>query len=242
MGIYVYAIGSNDDGAFPALEGIFGNPVYRLASGALAAVVSDCPLGFVRAERKHIAANQRVLGCLNQQFDLLPMAFGTIAQSAEALTRFLDEFSEMLTTRLRHVAGTVEMSVRLGFDVPNAIAYLVQGSPELQAARDRLFGRRRPPSHDERMQLGQLFDAALRQYRQVQTAQILAALGPACVEIRTLPVGVEKEIANVAMLVPRAGVDQFETAVNELAAQLPDELAFTLGGPWPPHNFVQLEL
>src|SRR5579864_7187777 len=157
MGIYVYGIGSTGDGVFPALEGIFGNPVYQLVAGALSAVVSDCPLDIVRAERKHIAANQRVLSCLNQQFDLLPMAFGTIAQSAEELTRFLDEYSEMLTTRLQHVAGTVEMSVRLGLDVPDAIAYLVQSSPELQAARDRLFGRHRPPSHDERMRLGQLF-------------------------------------------------------------------------------------
>ncbi len=242
MGIYVYAIGLDSGSALPALEGILGQPVYRLALGALAAVVSDCPLMVVRAERKHIAANQRVLGRLNQDFDLLPMAFGTVAKSADDLCRFLSEYGEGLTTRLQHIAGTVEMSVRLGLDVPDAIAYLVQSTPELQAARDRVFGRRRPPSHDERMRLGQLFDAALRRYREVQTAQILTVLGPSCAEVRTLPVGLEKEIANVAMLVPRAAVDQFEAAVSELAAQMPDELAFTLGGPWPPHNFVQLEL
>jgi len=241
MGIYVYAIGRDGDDALPALEGIMGQPVYRLASGALAAIVSDCPLASVRAERKHIAASQRVLSSLGQPFDLLPMAFGTVAQSADELSRFLDEHGEVLAAQLQHIAGTVEMSVRLSLDVPDAIAYLVQATPELKGARDRLFGRRRPPSHDERLRLGLLFDEALRAYREAQTARILTVLAASCAEIRTLPVGPEKEIAHLAVLVPRDGAECFEAAVNDLAAQLPDELAFTIGGPWPPHNFVHLE-
>jgi hypothetical protein len=242
VGIYIYAIGRDGDGALPVLEGILGQPVYRLVVGSLAAVVSNCPLDIVRAERKHIAASQRVLSSLNQQFDLLPLAFGTVAQSGAALCRFLDEHGEVLTARLQKIAGTVEMSVRLNLDVPDAIAYLVQCTPELRVARDRLFGRRRPPAHDERIRLGQLCDDVLRRYREAQTAQTLVMLEPSCAEIRALPVGQEKEITNLAMLVPRDAVERFEAAVNDLAVHLPDELAFTIGGPWPPHNFVQLEL
>ena len=242
MGLYIYAIGHDGDGALPALDGILGQPVYRLTSGALGAVVSDCPLDVVRAERKHLAASQRVLSTLNQELDLLPMAFGTVAQSAGALSDFLDEYAEMLNARLHDIAGTVEMSVRLSLDVPDAIAYLVQCTPELKIARDRLFGRHRLPSHGERIRLGQLCDEALRRYRDAQTAQVLTLLGPTCAEIRTLPVGLEKQIANLAMLGPRDAVERFEAAVNDLAAQLPNEFAFTMGGPWPPHNFVQLEL
>lgn len=242
MGIYVYAIERDGDGALPVLEGILGQPVYRLALGALAAVVSDCPLEIVRAERKHIAANQRVLSTLNQQFDLLPMAFGTVAQSTEVLSRFLDQYGEVLTAQLQHIAGTVEMSVRVSLDVPDAITYLVHCTPELKVARDRLFARPRPLSHDERIRLGQLCAETLNRYREAQVAHTLAVLGPSCADIRALPVAQEKEIANLAMLVPRDGVERLETAVNDLAARLPDELAFTIGGPWPPHNFVQLEL
>ncbi len=242
MGLYIYAIGHNGGGVLPVLDGILGQPVYLLASGALGAVVSDCPLDVVRAERKHLAASQRVLSTLNRELDLLPMAFGTVAQSAGALSDFLDEYAEMLTARLHDVAGTVEMSVRLNLDVPDPIAYLVQCTPELKIARDRLFGRHRPPSHGERIRLGQMCDEALRRYRASQTAQMLTLLGPSCAEIRTLPVGLEKQIANLAMLVPRDAVERFEAAVNDLAAGLPDEFSFTMGGPWPPHNFVQLEL
>lgn len=242
MGIYVYAIERDGDGVLPPLEGVLGQPVYRLALGALAAVVSNCPLQVVRAERKHIAASQRVLSTLNQQFDLLPLAFGTVAHSASALCRFLDEYSEGLTAQLQHIAGTVEMSLRMSLEMPDPIAYLVQCTPALKVARDRLFARPRPPSHDERIRLGQLCAETMNRYREAQIAQTLAVLGPSCTDIRALPVGPEKEIANLAMLVPRDGVELFEAAVNDLAGHLPDEFAFTIGGPWPPHNFVHLEL
>lgn len=242
MGIYVYAIIRDGEDVLPTLEGVLGQPLCRLASGALAAIVSDCPLEVVRAERKHLASNQRVMSALNRQFDLLPMAFGTVAQSAGAVSSFLDQYREMLTERLQHIAGTVEMSVRLSLEVPDAIAYLVQCTPELQAARNRLFGRHRPPSHGERIRLGQLCNDALSRYRDAQTAQMLAVLEPSCTEIRTLPLGLEKQVANLAMLVPRDGVERLEAAVSDLAGRFPDEFAFTIGGPWPPHNFVQLEL
>jgi Gas vesicle synthesis protein GvpL/GvpF len=240
VGIYVYAISRAGDDALPALQGILDQPVYRLAVGPLVAFVSDCTLEIVRAERKHIAASQRVLRVLNEHFDLLPVAFGTVAQSADALSRFLEEHRDELTAQLQRVTGAVEMSLRLNLDVPDAIAYLVERTPELKAARDRLFHRRKPPSHDERIRLGQLCDEALGRYRETQTTQLTALLGPSCVEIAPLPVRAEKEVASLAVLVRRDAIDRFESAVDVAAAQLADELAVTIGGPWPPHNFVRL--
>jgi Gas vesicle synthesis protein GvpL/GvpF len=242
VGIYVYAIGRESDAAPVAVEGILAQPVYRLAAAGLAAIVSDCPLETVRPERKHIAASQRVLSSVDRRVDLLPVAFGTVAQSDAALLGFLDAHAEVLTAQLHRIAGAVEMSLRLRLDVPDPIAHVVERTPELKGARDRLLARHRPPSYDERIRLGQLFDEALRHYREAQTAQMLAVLEPSCRQIRPLPVGPETEIANLAMLVAHDAVARFEGAVNDAAAQLPDELAVTIGGPWPPHNFVNLEL
>jgi hypothetical protein len=242
LGIYVYAISRAADDALPPLQGILDQLVYRLASGPLAAFVSDCTLEIVRAERKHIAASQHVLQVLNAQFDLLPMAFGTVAQSADALSRFLEEYRDALTAQLQVVAGTVEMGLRLNLDVTDPIAYLVERTPELRAARDRLFHRHKQPSHDERIRLGQLCDEALRRYRETQTTQMMALLGPSCVGIAALAVREEKEVSSLAVLVQRDAIDRFETAVNVAAAQLADELAVTISGPWPPYNFVRLNL
>jgi len=242
MGLYVYAIGGEDDQNPLPVQGVFDEPVIRLEEGALGVFVSECADTSVRPERRHIAATQRVLTSLSARFDILPMAFGTVAQSREDLRSFVSDHRDLLTTQLNRISGAVEMSLRLHLDVADPIAYVVQRSPILQQARERTFGGRRPPSHDSKLRLGRMFDEALRQYRDVQTSQLITQLGGVCTELQSLPVRQEREIVNVAALVPRTGIAQFEAAVHALATQIVDEIAINIGGPWAPHNFVQFSL
>ena len=155
MALYVYAIARADGTEMPELAGILDQPVYVLpSSGPLAAIVSDGAPNTVRAERRHIAASQRVLNTLSPQIDLLPMAFGTIAQSGHEIIRFVDGHREGLTAQLERVAGRVEMSVHLDLDVPDPVAFLVAATPELQSARDHIFNRRKPPNSRRTNQAG----------------------------------------------------------------------------------------
>jgi hypothetical protein len=241
MGLYVYAVGRSGEGETPPLTGVFDRPAYRLAVGPLCAVVSQCPVATVRAERRHIAAAQGVLAALSARFDMLPMAFGTITKSEDDLGRFLDDHQETLDAQLRRVSGAIEMSLRLSLEAPDPIAYLVERTPALRAARERVFHGRRPPSHDDKIRLGQMFDDALQRYRDSHTTQVVAVLEASCAEVIALPVRAEREIANLAALVSRAGVDAFEAAVQLSAARIDEDIAFAIGGPWPPHNFVQFD-
>jgi hypothetical protein len=241
MRLYVYAVGRSGEGETPGLTGVFDQPAYRFDVGPLCAVVSDCPVAAVRAERRHIAATQSVLAALGARFDILPMAFGTITKSKDDLRHFLDEHRETLSEQLQRVSGAIEMSLRVSLEAADPIAYLVERTPTLRAARERIFNGRRPPSNDEKIRLGQLFDDALHQYRDSHTAQVVAAIEPSCAEVVALPVRGEREIANLAALVSRSGVDQFEAAVHASAAATDEDIAFNVGGPWPPHNFVQFD-
>ncbi len=242
MTLYVYAITQADAVGTDLPEGIAGQPVFQIASGPLAAFVSEYQAAMIRAERRHIAASQRVLRALQDGTDLLPMTFGTLVPTADAVVSLLSRHQETLLAQLDRVGGAVEMGVRLDLDVPDPIAYLVAHSPELQQARDRTFGRRKPPTHEERIRLGQLCEGALRRYQEAQAAQLVALLTPACSAISQLPTQSDQQIANLAVLVPRAGVEAFEAAVQEAAEKFADDLAFKLNGPWPPHNFVRLAL
>ena len=173
MGLYVYAVGRPGEIDLPPLNGILDRPVKQLEAGSLCAVVSDCPHPLVRAERRNIAASQRVLNALHAQFDLLPMAFGTVTKSDADLRRFLDEHRDLLTAQLQRIAGAVEMGLRLSLEVPDPIAYLVERTPTLQTARERTFHGHRPPSYDAKIRLGQLCEDALRRYRDARTAQVV---------------------------------------------------------------------
>ncbi len=250
MGVYVYAIlraeasplPRHAEGETAALCGILEKPVYPLRSGAVAAIVSDCPLAALRAERKHIAASQKVLTALHRERDLLPMAFGSIAGSPAACTHFLEAHQQALVAALFRIAGTVEMGLSLALEGVEAIPFLLARTPELRAARERTFGRGTAPSYGERLSLGELCEEALQRYRTQESARLLAILEPWCRESLHLPLRRDSEIARLAMLVPRRKVGEFETAVAAAAPGFTPELAFRLSGPWPAHNFVTLSL
>jgi hypothetical protein len=241
MGLYVYAVGRSGEGEAPPPIGVFDRPAYRLDVGSLCAVVSECPVVKLRPERRHIAAAQRVLAALSAKFDVAPMAFGTITESKDEVRRFLIDHRETLDAQLRRVAGAYEMSLRLSLEAADPIAYLVERTPELRAARERVFHGRRAPSNDAKIRLGQMFEDALQRYRDAHTRQVVAALETCCAEVVALPVRGEREIANLAALAPRSGLDAFEAAVDAAAAQIDEDIAFNLGGPWPPYNFVQFD-
>jgi hypothetical protein len=241
MNLYVYAVGRAGDGELAPLRGIFDSPVLRFEAGPLCAIVSESRESGVRAERKHIIATQRVLAALNAEFDILPMAFGTISKSEDDLRSFLGDHHESLSAQLQRISGAIEMSLRLNLGATDPVAYLVDRTPALQSARERIFNGRRSPSNDSKIRLGQMFEDALRQYREAHTARVVATVEPSCAEVIALPVRGDREIANLAALVPRSGLDQFEAAVHASAAQIDEDIAFNIGGPWPPHNFVQFD-
>jgi hypothetical protein len=241
MGLYVYAVGKSDDDEPPPLQGVLDKPAYRLDAGPFCVIVSECPLPVVRAERRHIAAMQRVLAALNTEFDFLPMAFGTVTKSVADLRCFLDEHQETLMEQLQRITGAVEMGLRLSLEVSDPIAYLVERTPALKTARERIFRSHRTPSYDDKIRLGQMVDQALNRYREARTAEVMNLVSASCAEVMTLPVHKEKEIANLAALVPRPKRDQFEAAVHASAAQIDEDIAFNISGPWPPYNFVQFE-
>jgi hypothetical protein len=241
MGIYVYAIGRSGEDEAPPLKGVFDAPVYRVEDGSLSAAVSRCPVAVVRAERRHIAATHAVLAALSARSDALPLAFGAVVASEDELHRFVDDHRETLETQLRRIAGAVEMSLRLTLEAADPVAHLVERTPALQAARERVFHGRRPPSRDDKIRLGQMFDEALRDYREARTARVVDDLRASCVEVVALPTRGEREVANLAALVSRSAVDEFETAVSASAAGVDEEIAFAIGGPWPAHNFVRFD-
>lgn len=242
MTIYLYAIARSGCPDLDLPAGIAGQPVYCVTSEPLCAFVSDFDGATIRAERRHIAASQAVLRALQAGIDLLPMVFGVLTPSAEAVGDLLGKHRDSLLAQLDRVGGSVEMGVRLNLDVPDPIAYVVKQSAELRRARDRAFGRHQQPSHGERIRLGQLCETALKSFREAQAARLVEQLSACCTAISTLPIQEDRQVANLAVLVPRAGVAAFEAAVLAAAETFDDDMAFNLNGPWPPHNFVQLNL
>jgi hypothetical protein len=239
---YLYAIVAGcEPRSYPSL-GIDGNDVYTIPEGRVAAVVSGLAGAKIRPQRAHLAAHQAVLKRLMAGTTPLPMAFGTIASSPEAIREILVRNQRAFLKQFQRVGGKVEMGLRVAWDVPNIFEYFVNTHAELRLARDRLVGTRHEFTQEEKIELGRMFDRLLHADREDHTRMVEHALAPVCVEFKANPCRNEHEVMNVACLVRREAQEEFSTGVFAAAKLFDNNFSFDYSGPWAPHNFVELEL
>ena len=242
-GRYLYAIVTAPGERTYDIAGIDGAPVYCIANGQVAAVVSDVVNDRIRPERRHLAAQQAVLkGLMSRADAMLPMAFGIIADGPKAIQKILSRNHAAFLQQLQRVAGMVEMGLRVSLDVPNIFEYVVNTHPELRAARDRFLGPYRNPSQEDKIELGRLFDHLLNEDREAFTEQVEEILSGYCREIKRNKCRNESEVMSLACLVGRDAQARFEEGVFEAAKLFDNNYTFDYNGPWAPHNFVELEL
>jgi len=242
-GRYLYAIVTAPGERTYNFTGIGGAPVYTIANGRVAAVVSDVPNDKIRPERRHLAAQQAVLkGLLSQADAMLPMAFGIIADGPKAIQKILTRNHGAFLQQLQRVAQMVEMGLRVSWDVPNIFEYFVNTHTDLRAARDRFLGPYQNPSQEDKIELGRLFDRLLNEDREAYTEKVEDILAGYCREIKRNKCRNESEVMSLACLVGRDAQGQFEEGVFEAAKLFDNNYTFDYNGPWAPHNFVELDL
>jgi len=241
QGKYLYAVIENGDEERFGPVGIKGAEVYTLAGGGVSAVVSDAPAGKLRPERRNLAAHHAVLKMLTERGAVLPVSFGTVADDPSVLRGFLKGNAETFKEQLRRVEGRVEMGLKIRWDVADFFEYFVHRHPPLAAARDRLFAGGGDPSHEERIELGRLFDRLLEEDRKALADRVEDILASRRFEVKRSPSRNEREVMNLACLVERDREQEFEETVFEAAKLFDDHFAIDYSGPWAPYNFVSIE-
>jgi len=239
---YLYAIVAGDEPrAYPSL-GLDGKDVYTITDGSVAAVVSRLSNNKIRPERANLKAHQAVLSRLLADTTPLPMAFGTVANSPQAILKILVKNRRAFGEQLARVYGKVEMGLRVSWDVPNIFEYLVNIHAELRSARDRMMSARHQLTQEEKIELGRMFDRLLNDDREDHTSKVERALAPLCVEFKSNQCRNENEAINLACLVGRDAQEAFSAGVFAAANFFDNNFSFDYSGPWAPHNFVELEL
>jgi hypothetical protein len=241
-GRYLYALVPGGKDRTYGCVGINGGNVYTIPDRDVAAVVSDVPNQKIRPERRHFSAHQAVLKAIMQDGALLPISFGTISNGPKAVRQILTRNRKAVIEQLRQVSGKVEMGLKVTWDVPNIFEYLVNTHHELRTARDRMLRADRIPTQDEKIEIGRLFESTLDMDRERHAERVEEVLAPLSSAIKRNKCRGEHEVMNLACLVGRDALKQFEAGVFEAARFFDDNFAFDYNGPWAPHNFVEIEI
>lgn len=237
---YVYGVtaGSADP---PAEPGIGGAPLELIAGEGVAALVSNVAGAEVRMGRGEITVHSEVLEHAMALGTVLPMRFGVVMPDASAVrSQLLDAHRDELVAQLAALEGKVELSVRATYEEDALMREVVSEDPDVRRLRGSLRGASEDATYYQRIELGELVAKAVERKRERDAGAILQALVPLALDVRVAEPAHERIALSASFLVERNRIEQFDGALESVAAAEADRMRFKYIGPLPPHSFVEL--
>lgn len=198
-----------------------------------AAVVSDVEPRPVEATRRNLLAHADAVEELHAEGVVLPARFGLVLDGPDAVLRLL-ALPEIELLLEQH-ASTSELRLR-GTYQEGVMAAL---GASLGPVRDAY---RATPSVENGIALGEAVAAALADRRARDARRVLDELTALLLDVRSSEVAGELDAFSLALLVERTATEAVSGALDAIAAELSPPLHFTLVGPLPPYDFVDIAL
>jgi hypothetical protein len=239
--VYVYGVASPGCKGI-STRGVDAARVRLMEHAGLAALVSDVSTDHLAAARE-VRAHWRVLDEASESCTVLPVRFGTVMETEDAVReRLLEPNGERLQGLLRELDGRVQLVLKGEYDEPQLMREVVQQSAAVADLRDRLRAVPAEAGYYDRIRLGELVAQHVDQRRAEDTRIALETLEPLSVAAREDEIRQADSAFNISFLVDRDGLDAFNQGVRELAAALGDRIALRYVGPLPPYSFADVEL
>lgn len=206
----------------------------------LAAVVSDSPIVEYERSRRNMMAHTLVLEEVMRECTNLPVCFGTVPPSVEAIQRVLKQRYGEFNGLLDEMEGKVELGLKAFWYEDSIFREIVEENPPIRRLRDSLMGRPTDETYYDRIHLGEMVDAAMWKKRDEDAEKILTPLRPLVDKTRTNKVITDRMVLNAAFLVKGARQAEFDEAVKRIDEKMGKRLIFKYVGPVPPYNFVNI--
>jgi hypothetical protein len=240
MNFYAYCL--SDEVMAEMIEsaaGVEGAGAPRLLQyRGIRAVVSEFEAESVRLTRENVFAHERVIGHVLAHTTPLPFRFGTVVSAAQ-LESYVDSQREFLQSQLERVRGSVEMSVKVIWNVEAVKHEALTGNakrdvPDVES--DITSGLGAAFLAKKRREI--LGDETLKTRAEEIAAWLEGHLGEAvrARELRVRPM--ESLVVAAAHLVERERLKEYQERLR-LARQERADLHFLTSGPWPPYSFSQ---
>jgi hypothetical protein len=230
-GTYVYGIAWADEAAAQE-TGVGAAAVETVPHRKVAALVSHVDPAGVRARRRDLVAHSDVLIAAARWKPVLPMGFGTVFDSDDALVaELLEPRHDELVALLETFEGLAEVTVRALYDEDDVLREI--------AASDATVARLR--GRGDSLDLGRAVAQALAARRTRDRDAILRRIRPLVHDVHVDDPQSELEVLRAAFLVDRDALPELDAVVGEIAAE-GNAMSFKYVGPLPPFHFVQLPL
>jgi predicted unusual protein kinase regulating ubiquinone biosynthesis (AarF/ABC1/UbiB family) len=226
------------------LKGITGMTFEAVFFKDIIAVVSSIDRSGLKADRTSAMAYAGVIEALNQKFTLLPVRFGSIMESADAIIRMLERNYQAIQQNLVKVEGKCEYGLKIFSNTDRLRSELKAKSPcdEEKIAAVPLEKKNSVYRDwvNKKLQEHRL-EELLLSYVDMVVASITKHLTGLDAISKIKKMVTASTLIDAVFLVDKKRTDVLVHATGELQKQYPG-MNFMLTGPWPPYNFVEITI
>jgi gas vesicle protein GvpL/GvpF len=221
--------------------GVHGASIGVIRNRELAALTSSVESTKVPAKRRDLLNHADVLSRALERGTVLPLRFGVVFDSAEALVEdFLDPRYAELVQLLRNFEGRVELSVKAFFREEAILGEIVRANPRIARLREATRATSDASTYPLRVELGERVAAELQERMLRARQALLDRLSRLAVDVQVDQQPIEHQVLGASFLVERKRVAAFDDAMNEIAQEEAPRMHFKYLGPLAPHSFVGL--
>jgi len=238
---YVYGVVRTPPKTRLKCRGIDGEPVRVVDSGGLGALASDAPPEGLEAGRDELLTHSRVLETALERGTVLPMRFGIVMPSEDAVrSELLDGHQKELEAQLDEMTGKVEMNVKGIYDEAGVLREILAEEPQIARLQASLQGQSEDATYFERVRLGEMVSHALDARRSADEEWVVDRLAGHALEVQVSEPMHERMVVNASFLLESDRQAGFDKALEEAAAERGGLIRFKVTGPLPPYSFVEL--
>jgi len=147
-----------------------------------------------------------------------------------------------LADHLAYIEGRVELGLRVLWNRDQLFFEIAAERDDIRRLRDAVADRPPDSAYFERIQLGELTNAAIVEKRDRDAEAILDALNPYAVDVRMNRIINDMMILNASFLVDRDRIEDVDAQVQRLGEIHAERLIFRYVGPLPPYSFVNINV
>jgi hypothetical protein len=237
---YVYGIVGPKRKA-PDRNGIGGSPVRLISCDGVAALANPLRDSSPELGRDELLMHAAVLEAALAEGTVLPMRFGTVIESEEAVkSGLLKRHAAELREELARLEGKIELRIRAVYEQESLLREVVSGNPEIARRRSQLKGRSTDATYYDQIELGELVAQEIQRKRERDAEQLLATLSPLAEAVDVSEAPHERIALNASFLVDRGRIREFDAVLDKIAAAQADRMRLKYTGPLPPHSFVEM--
>jgi hypothetical protein len=242
QGWYVYGIVPGDVEPTGEATGVGDPPghVGVVPHGDIAALVSEVDVSKPLGKPEDILAHQRLLDATVSEAPVLPLRFGAVLSSKDAVAdEFLAPYEEEFASALRELDGRAEFVIKGRYVQDALLREVLSENTEAAQLRDSIGQTGdEDASRNERIRLGEIISNAVEAKRAADTRELGDAVAAYSLLSNVRPPSHEEDAVHVALLVEMAKREDLEQAVGKIAQAWKGRVNLRLLGPMAAYDFV----